>query len=375
MPLLDDLPLVDHHCHGIVRGALDRSRFEALISESHRPPAPGTSHFDKPLGLLVRRDCAPLLDLEPLAPADRYIARRQEIGPEIVARRLLRATGIGRYLVDTGHRSDQVTSPAELADLAAAPCDEVVRIESVIEAAAPGDAAGFAARCEQALRTRAAGAVGLKSIVAYRASFAIDQTRPSPAEVAAAASTWLARLERGPARLENPVILRFGLWLGLDLCRERGLPLQLHVGFGDADVTMHACDPTHFTGFIRAAEAVEVPIALLHNYPFVREAGWLAEVFQNAYFDVGAILNYAGPSALAIMRHAMELGPFGKHLFSTDAFGLPELYYLGALQFRRTLGRVLDSWIAEGHCTAADAEHIALAIAGGNARRIYPLVG
>lgn len=373
MPLLDGLPLIDHHCHGIVRGPLDRAGFEALISEGHRPPPPGTSQFDKPLGLLVRRDCAPLLDLEPLVPPERYVARRLDLGPQVVAERLLRAAGIARFLVDTGHRSDQVTSPAELAALAGAPCDEIVRIESVLEGEGHGAAATFAARCEAALRARAATAVGLKSIVAYRATFALDPTRPTMAEVEAAAGRWLASRESRPVRLTDPVLLRFGLWLGLDLGREHGLPLQLHVGFGDADVVMHACDPTHFTGFLRAAEELGVPVMLLHNYPFVREAGWLAEVFQNVHYDVGAVLNYAGPSAPAILHQAMELGPFAKHLFSTDAFGLPELYYLGALQFRRALGQVLDSWIAGGHCTVADAERIAAGIAAGNARRVYSL--
>jgi predicted TIM-barrel fold metal-dependent hydrolase len=136
---------------------------------------------------------------------------------------------------------------------------------------------------------------------------------------------------------------------------------------------MFACDPSRFTDFLREGETAGVPITLLHNYPFIREAGWLAEIFQNAYYDVGAILNYLGPSADAAMRQAMELGPFGKHLFSSDAFGLPELHYLGAVQFRLALGRVLDAWIADGHCTAADAERIAWSIARGNALRIYKL--
>ena len=373
MSQLAELPLVDHHCHGTMRGTLDRPAFEALISESYRPPAPGTSHFEKPLGLLVRRFCAPVLDLEPFASAEAYVARRAELGPEAAAWRFLKASGIDHFLVDTGYRSDQLTTPQELGALAEAASHEVVRIEAVIESVAQGDAAGFADRCERALRARAAGAVALKSVVAYRATFAIEQSRPTPGEVEAAASAWLSGLSTARPRLADPVLLRFGLFLGLDLCRERFMPLQLHVGFGDPDVYMFACDPSRFTDFLREGESAGVPITLLHNYPFIREAGWLAEVLQNAYYDVGAILNYLGPSADVAMRQAMELGPFGKHLFSSDAFGLPELHYLGAVQFRRTLGRVLDAWIADGHCTAADAEHIAWSIARGNALRIYRL--
>jgi predicted TIM-barrel fold metal-dependent hydrolase len=73
------------------------------------------------------------------------------------------------------------------------------------------------------------------------------------------------------------------------------------------------------------------------------------------------------------MREALELGPFTKQLFSTDAFGLPELHYLGVVLFRRALGEVLDSWIKAGDCTVKDADDISEAIARGNAARIYPL--
>ena len=369
-----DFALVDHHCHGTIRHDLDRKGFEALISESYLPPAPGTHHFDKPLGLLIRRHCAPVLDLDPFAEPETYVARRAELGAAEVSRRLLQASGIGKYLVDTGHRSARLTDPDGLAELAAAPTREVVRIEAVIESVARnGDAKTFAQRCEAELRLRSANAVGLKSVIAYRVSFKIDQTRPTADEVEAAASRWLLSMGEDAPRLLDPVLLRFGLWLGVDICRERQFPLQLHVGFGDPDVYMHACDPTHFTDFLKATEALAVPVTLLHNYPFIREAGWLAEIFQNVYYDVGAILNFLGPSAITAMRQAMEMGPFSKQLFSSDAFGLPELHYLGALQFRKTLGKVLDEWIADGACTTKDAERIAAGISYQNAERIYPI--
>ena len=52
---MDDIGLVDHHCHGVTTTDLDRPTFESLISESFDPPPPGTSHFDAPLGLAIRR--------------------------------------------------------------------------------------------------------------------------------------------------------------------------------------------------------------------------------------------------------------------------------------------------------------------------------
>ncbi|NEC73541.1 amidohydrolase, partial [Streptomyces rochei] len=126
------LDLMDHHCHGAVTHELDRTGFESLLTEGEAWP--GVSPFDSPVGLAVRRHCAPLLDLPRHAPADVYLARRAELGAEEVNRRFLRAAGTGVFCVDTGFAPDRVTTPAELAGAAGATAYEVVRLESVAEA-------------------------------------------------------------------------------------------------------------------------------------------------------------------------------------------------------------------------------------------------
>lgn len=365
--------LIDHHCHGVSPANLDRAGLEALMSESHRPASPFFgSQFDKPLGLAIRRHCAPLLGLEPMAaPAD-YAAQRQALGAEEVNRRLLCAAGVSEMLIDTGHRSDDILDCTGMAALSGVPCPEVVRIEAVFESVA--DADDPLAEFAEVLHGRAADAVGLKSIVAYRAGFSIDQARPSQSDTVAALDRWrINRAGDGPKRLEDPVLLMHALWIGLDLAAERKLPIQLHVGFGDRDIAMPDCDPTHFTPFIAAAEERAVPVTLLHCYPFEREAAWLAEVYSNVFFDVGAVLNYTGPSAVRVLYDAMEMGMFSKQLFSSDAFGLAELHHLGRVQFEAALNRVLSSWIADSACSLRDADRIAEMIAWQNAARIYPL--
>ena len=371
-----DLPLIDHHCHGVVPTDLEHANFEALMSESYRPAPEGTSQFDKPLGLVVRRWCAPILDLEPFCTGEAYVERRRALGAQEVNRRFLRACGLECVLIDTGHRSDSIASPEMMADLTGRPAHEVVRIESVAEEVARTgvSAADFPNAFAEELARRAAGAVGLKTIVAYRVTFAIDQTPPSKAEIGKGTDRWFKTSEEaGKFRLNDVDVIRHGLWTGGELCRDGSLPLQIHVGFGDPDIYMHACDPTHFTDYLRAMETWQVPCTLLHNYPFQREAAWLAEIFQNVYYDVGVILNFAGPTAADILGEALEMGPFYKQLYSSDAFGLAELYYLGQLQFRRALKQHLDRWIADDMCNVAEADRIVAMIASGNSRRIYGL--
>jgi hypothetical protein len=74
-----------------------------------------------------------------------------------------------------------------------------------------------------------------------------------------------------------------------------------------------------------------------------------------------------------ILGEALEMGKFSKFLYSSDAFGLSELYYLGALLFRRGLQQVLDRWLEEDFCSLKDAEELIRLAAYENARRIYPL--
>jgi predicted TIM-barrel fold metal-dependent hydrolase len=369
-------PLIDHHCHGVSPADLDFTRFQALFSESYRPPAPGTTEFQKPLGLAIRRFCAPVLDLEPSCPAEAYVERRQALGAAEVNKRFLRGSGLESLLVDTGLRSSEILDVPGMAAASGRPAHEVVRIEAVAEEVARSCAssAEFAQAFADRLAERAETAVGLKTIVAYRCTFKIDQTAPNAVDVAAAADRWFRQAAAsGKFRLEDPTIVRHGLWLGGEICRQRKFPMQVHVGFGDPDVYMHACDPTHFTDFIAAMEKWEVAITLLHNYPFQREAAWLSEVFQNVYYDVGVILNYAAPMSRDILGEALEMGKFSKFLYSSDAFGLSELYYLGALLYRRGLQQIMDRWLSEDFCTLKDAEELIRMAAYENARRIYPL--
>jgi predicted TIM-barrel fold metal-dependent hydrolase len=333
------------------------------------PPAWMTP-FDSQLGFAIRRWCAPLLGLAASAGADAYWAARAEFGEAEVNQRLLPAAGVSHWLVDTGYASADVLRPDEMAQVSGqAAGHEIVRLETIAErlAASGVTAAGYAGAFRARLAEATGTAVGVKSIVAYRAGFALDWTRPAAAQVAAAASSWLAA--GGPARLTDPVLLRFGLFTALD----RGLPIQLHTGFGDRDIDLRSANPLHLRDFLFAAEAADVPVLLLHCYPFEREAGYLAQAFTSVYLDVGLAINYAGARAGAVVARTLEMAPFSKVLYSSDAWGPAELHYLGAVLWRRATARLLGGWVEDGDWTAADARRVAALIASGNARRVYRL--
>jgi len=369
------LPLLDNHCHGVLQQSPSAAQLEALIDEGGNGAAPGTTRWDSPVGLALRRHCAPVLDLDPFATPEEYLARRHALGPDEVNRRLLRTAGTSGLILDTGFRSDEIASPAEMAALADAPTWEVVRLEVVAEDLAESgvSAERYPSAFAEALAARAANAVGLKTILAYRGGFAINPSPPSNRDVVEAAGRWLGEIERGVPRLTDPTLLRFGIWAAAELARDRRLPLQFHVGYGDADLTLHQTNPSLLTELLRRLGERGIDVVLLHCYPYHREAAYLADVLPNVYFDLGLALTYAGASAGRIVAEAMEVAPFTKQLYSSDGFGAAELHYLGARHFRAGLTNVLGGWLEDGTCTPADATRIATLIASENARRVYPL--
>lgn len=370
--------LVDHHCHGVVRRDLDRAGFEELLTEAGAGGSRAAGVFDSQIGFAVRRWCAPVLDLEPHAAPDAYLERRALLGHAEVTRRFLAAAGLAALCVDTGFEPEPLLAPTELGRMANAAAYEIVRLEQVAEQCAAealrgGTVSGFADAVRARLAERARAAVAFKSIAAYRHGLDLAGERPTDAEVDSAARRWLTGFDPHRAhhatRLSDETLHRFLVWSAADL----GLPIQFHAGYGDADLNLDRCDPLLLTGLLRALEPTGVPVLLLHNYPFHRHAGYLAQVFGNVFLDVGLATHNLGHGSSRFLAEALELAPFGKVLYSSDAFALPELYYLGAELFRRALAEFLDSGVEDDAWTAEDAARVARMIGADNARRVYRL--
>ena len=371
--VVDGLRLVDHHVHGALKIPLDRRGLERVITESDRALVPGTSTFDSQVGFAIRRWCAPVLGLEPHAAPDVYVARRRELGPDEVNRRLLGSSGVSNYLIDTGFAIDDLLDLDGMAEASGSRAREVVRLESVAEevAARGGDASRFGPAFVERLRQRLdQGVVGTKSVIAYRHGFGFDPERPTDAELTAGAAKWFAEIDSGAEpRVSDPRVLRHLLWSAIDA----GLPLQFHVGFGDSDVHLALANPALLTDFIRLAEPSGTAIMLLHCWPYHREAAYLAHIYPNVHFDVGVAVNYLGAQSVQLVAESLEVGPFGKQLFSSDAWGPAELHHLGAVLWRRGFTTVAGDWVASGDWALADADRVARMIAFENADRVYGL--
>ncbi|OBG43605.1 amidohydrolase [Mycobacterium alsense] len=354
--------LIDQHAHGCWLTAGDRRRFENALNEANTEPLVG-SGFDSQLGFAVRTHCGPVLGLPKHVDPQAYWDRRRQHGEAELARLFLPPANVSDWLIDTGIHDDAAgtAGTAEMAELSGNRAHEIVRLEQVAEQAAraPGD---YASAFEEILHRRAATAVGTKSILAYRGGFEGDLSEPTAAQVAEAAGRWR---DSGGTRLRDRVLLRFGLHRALRL----GKPLQFHVGFGDRDCDLSKANPLLLRDFLE--QSADTPIVLLHCYPYEREAGYLAQAFNNVYLDGGLSVNYLGARAPAFIARLLEMAPFGRILYSSDGYGPAELHYLGAALWRNGIHRVLRAFVADGDWSEKDAIRVVDLIARENAALIY----
>jgi uncharacterized protein len=245
----------------------------------------------------------------------------------------------------------------ELGAIAGCEARPIMRLERVAEEALGGSFGDFRERIRaEVAGARARGFAGLKTIAAYRTGLDVGPPDAAVAEEAFAA--------RGP-RLQSKPLLELALWDALEANAADPLPLQVHTGFGDGDLFLPTANPALLKPLIERFR--ETPFVLLHCYPYVREAGWLAHVYGNVWFDLSLTIPHVSRPA-EMVRQALELAPVSKLLYASDAARTPELYYLAAKWWREALAEVLAEALP-----AADAEEAGRAILRENALSLYRL--
>ena len=150
--------------------------------------------------------------------------------------------------------------------------------------------------------------------------------------------------------------------------------MQFHTGYGDPDLDLRLANPLHLHPIFESPDLAGVKVVMLHCYPFVKEAGYLASVYPGAFMDLGLTIPYMSTHAmLTSVLEAFHLAPITKILFSTDASRTPELYWLAARQGRRIVGRALEQLKNDDDLTFFEAEWAAARILNANAQDVYGL--
>jgi hypothetical protein len=306
---------VDHHAHSILRAPPgDLDAFRGLFSEStdprQWPHVATTITYQRAIELLASQ-----LGCE--ASEQAVFERRQNTDPPRYASELLAAAGAEALLLDEGYpAADESLSTAEMGRLADCPARPLLRLES-LETSEDGRLR--AGSLERVATARDAGYVALKTIIAYRGGLDLDAVDDAT---------------------------RDRLIAALEVNRNTGdpLPVQIHSGFGDSDLLLPRTDPSHLKPLFE--RFAETSFVLLHCYPFVRQAAWLASVYANVFIDLSLTIPHVSRPA-AVLAEAVELAPLSKLLYASDAVRTPELYLLAARWWRDALAEVLGGLLSE----------------------------
>ena len=366
---LESIPILDHHAHAVFHEAHWRSTpLEPYFTESYDP----AQLLHTPYNLFYQRSIRALASFYQCdANAAALLEARQGWDYLELNRAFFKAANIERVLIDDGIWVDRLWSVQECADYLPIPVQRVVRIESelALEVQNADSAKVLLERVESRLRDAMTSAVSLKSIIAYRTGLEIARHTPVALETAFAD---FKRTTPSSLRVDRKPLLDAALLIGLRVAHETGKPIQFHTGYGDPDLDLRLANPLHLRPIFEDKNLRGVNVVMLHCYPFLREAGYLAASYPGAYLDLGLTIPHASTQGmLSAAREAMHLAPLTKVLFSTDAQRSAELFWLTAGQGRRVLGMVLGEAIIDGDLTPAQAQWAAERVLRGNAAELY----
>ena len=370
---LSAIPLYDHHAHALFTEAAWREApLEPYLSEASDPEQ--LERFGRDT-LTFRRSIRELAAFHGCAPtAEAVLAVRRHADYPALVRRMFAEARIDHWLIDDGLWTDRLMRLADCAALVPAlSVRRIVRLEVEL--------AGMIERHDRASDLLAAFAEHLarlvpavaafKSIAAYRSG--LDVSRPSSNEVETAfAAVRRAVVPGQRPRLTAKPLIDAMLWTVLPIAAATHTPVQFHTGFGDPDLDLRLANPLHLRPLFEAEALRGLRVVMLHCYPFVREAGYLASVYPGAYVDLGLTVPYASVHAMRTAFHeAVHLAPVTKLLLSTDAQRTPETFWLAARWGRRVLGEALDATIADGDLSSSEASWAAARILHDNAAELY----
>jgi predicted TIM-barrel fold metal-dependent hydrolase len=290
---------------------------------------------------------------------------------------LLHAANVDTLLLDTGFPpSEEVFPVSELAEIGGCRTGPMLRLEILMESLLAEHHSledVKEALVAELHDVRRRGYVALKSIAAYRTGLDIREWSREEAE--ASFHEYRRVAGAGHARLVHKPLLDTLLHVAFAQAARQEVPVQFHVGYGDADTDLLLGNPLYLRPVLQRPDYHGMPVVLLHEcYPYTRQGGYLAAVYENVYLDLSygiPLLGYG--EMLSFTRQALGVAPSSKLMYSSDGIGVPELHWISAIDGRRAIGEALGELVSQGELDLSDAEAAGESILRANATRLYRL--
>ncbi|MEJ2598192.1 MAG: amidohydrolase family protein [Anaerolineales bacterium] len=371
---LSNIAIIDHHTHALLRedGPFSLTAFQRFFTESDDPRIHANHAGQTLFFRWAIKELAVYFDCEPTPAA--VLAARNRVPPNELGAEMFHDANLAVLLIDYGFGAHIHLSPDEMQ--ARLPCriERLLRLETMAQDLILENESydkfleSFTARVENA---RSNGHIGLKSIIAYRTGLAIKEWDQDEARQAFLRARVQAT-QNGKVHLADKPLNDVLVLHALEIAERQRLPIQFHTGFGDPDVDLLLANPLHLRPLLQSGRFTNVPIVLLHaSYPYTRELSYLATMYANVFMDISLAIPQVAADIPTLVRTSLSLAPTSKVLFSTDAYSIPEIFWIAARWGRWGIGDALDEWLKGGMISASEADEIAHQLLHGNAETIY----
>lgn len=211
------------------------------------------------------------------------------------------------------------------------------------------------------------GAVGFKTIAAYRTGLAIDPT----ATITSADASLRADGDEVPVRRRAKACRDLVLREAFGAAAELGLPFQIHTGLGDSDIRLSEANPLLLQEVLRTPEGSAVTLVLIHgSYPWHEELAHLATVTPNVHAELSLHQLFSPLTTADRMLRVLDLAPASKVLLGTDGHGEPETFWFAASMLREAWSRAAST-LRDAGARSTWIDGVERSIFEDNARRLY----
>lgn len=203
---------------------------------------------------------------------------------------------------------------------------------------------------------------GFKSIIAYRTGLKVLCSEELAREdFVKDIREWYGRRAKG---FRDYLFCRT-----MEIAKELNVPFQVHTGAGDRDIKLELSRPSYLTELVRRYEG---KIVFVHaGFPYHRETAWMSYLFPSVYFDVSQVFPFATLAGYDVLREVLQVAPFNKVMYGSDAFNVPEIAWLSAHIFRESLNKVIEEMIEWRVISEEEAKEISDMLMHKNAEKVY----
>ena len=212
-----------------------------------------------------------------------------------------------------------------------------------------------------------AGAVGIKSGLAYERKLFYDRVAKSDAE------RLFSKGLSSVSSEERRIFEDFMMHAVCERCARHKLPFQIHTGIQAGNYnTITNAKPTHLTNLFR--EFPDVRFDLFHGgYPYIQEAGILAKYFPNVYLDACWLAHISPAAYKRGLDEWLEIVPSNKIFAWGGDHGIIEHSYASLMLAKDLVSEVLAAKVVSGYFSMKVATSVAERIMGENAIEVYKL--